>query len=186
MNPPAPLEGVPPPLRMVTCASMSFVALVGVPYMPTGPELFDVPLCRAMGTPPGKFVIVLLLSSARVTLATLDATPPTNSWMPEPNEFPPAPVVVPLVSVLLEMFTSSSVPANCRIDTPCQRALVSVLPVIVTVPVTLASVADPVGSLKAMLDSWLPPPVPELLIVPFVNEKPLTAVVPRTPLPDVF
>ena len=154
MNPPAPFEVVPPPFSRLFLISMSLVALPTVPHFAVGAGLLAaVPHCTAMRTPPGKLLIVLLLSSARVRFDDVAATPPGTSWMPEPNELPPVAVVVPLVMVLFEILTSSSVPANWRIETPCHKAFVNVLPVTVTVPVTLASVAEPDGSLKAMLDS---------------------------------
>src|SRR3954447_15789068 len=105
MNPPEPSGDVPPPLRMLLLISMSLVALPGVPQSAVGPVALEVPHWTAIRTPPGKLVIVLLVSSDRVRINDVAATPPANSWIPEPSEFPPAPVVVPLVIVLFEMLT---------------------------------------------------------------------------------
>ena len=64
---------------------------------------------------------------------------------------------------------------------PWYREFVSTLSVTVTRPLTFALL---VLSLKLMLESSVPPPVPELLIVPLSKVKPATSV-PLTPLPAV-
>src|SRR5438552_10160183 len=130
-----------------------------------------------MPAPLGKFAITLFAIVAAVRLPTAAADPGRLMLMPLPFEVA---VDVELVIVLLEMLALVIVPLPLRRCTPLKSAFDSVLPVMVTLPEMLFSLPA-VIVLKAMFESSAPPPVPELLIVPFVKLK-FTTPVPFTPL----
>src|ERR1700720_396041 len=153
----------------------------GVPNVPAGPELLALPPWAMIPPPLGKLEMTLPAIVAVVTFATLPVEPSASSRMPLPFV---AAALVELVTVLPEMLALLMVPLKFWMSTPCHRALVSELPVIVTVPETLFSVPA-TAVLNAMFDVLAPPPVPELSIEPLTKLK-LVTVVPLTPLPDVF
>jgi len=94
--------------------------------------------------------------------------------------------LVELVRVLFWIRRFEIVPLPFSIWMPWRRALRSVLPVIVTVPVRTAVVNAPASLKATLLSTYCPPAaVPEFSMREFVRVKFVTPV-PRTPLAPVF
>jgi len=91
------------------------LAVFGVPAAPAGPPDVVLPAWKRMPAPPGKFAIVLFVSSAFVTTAAVVAEPRSPTRMAEPCEDAEA---VELVNVLFEMFRSLIVPDQFPMSTP--------------------------------------------------------------------
>jgi len=119
--------------------------------------------------------MVLLLIVALVRLLAVEIVPVPTRLIPSPNE---AALLVELVIVFPVITASLIVPLLFDTSIPESKALVSELPVTVSVPLILF-----VLDVKAIFDS--PAALPETLMVPFVNEK-LVTDVPSMPLPPVF
>src|SRR5262249_21093666 len=145
------------------------------PALAAGP-LPGLPTVTTMPLPPGKLVMSLPLISALVISNAVLALPLSLKKMPEPEEVLE---LVLLVIVLFEMLASVIVPASEATATPLRNALVSVLPVTVSVPLMLLPVPLP----NWMLENCEPAaaPAPLLLMVPLVKAKFVTPV-PLIPL----
>src|SRR5262245_44110954 len=91
------------------------IGLAIVPTAPAGPPDVVLPAWKRIPAPPGKFVILLLFSSACCTFATVLADPRSCTRIAEPLADAET---VELVNVLFEMFMSLIVPAQLPISTP--------------------------------------------------------------------
>ena len=125
--------------------------LIGVPLAPRVAEVlldpFPPPPRIAMPSALGKLVMVLLLTVPVVRCAVVPAEPCMSARMAVPSETAED---VELVRVLPVIVRLLMVPVPFSIWMPCRRALVRVLLVIVTVPLTEVLVNAP-ASLNAML-----------------------------------